>query len=91
MAHCPYLETTLAERHPVVVPMGMTALRRVLHLEHKKKVRVQDFHGSVQAAAPSRMACTRTFFLCSRCSTRRSALIPIGTTTGWRSASVVSR
>jgi DNA polymerase len=47
MAHCPYLEQTLAERHPVVVPMGMSALRRVLHLEHKKKVRVQDFHGSV--------------------------------------------
>ena len=32
MAHCPYLEATLAERHPVVVPMGMSALRRVLHL-----------------------------------------------------------
>jgi uracil-DNA glycosylase len=47
MAHCPYLEATLAERHPVVVPMGLTAIRRVLHLEHKKKVRVQDFHGSV--------------------------------------------
>jgi uracil-DNA glycosylase len=47
MAHCPYLEQTLAERHPVVVPMGMSALRRVLHLEHKRKVRVQDFHGSV--------------------------------------------
>jgi len=47
MAHCPYLETTLAERHPVVVPMGLSAIRRVLHLEHKKKVRVQDFHGSV--------------------------------------------
>jgi DNA polymerase len=47
MSHCPYLEATLAERHPVVVTMGMTALRRVLHLEHKKKVRVQDFHGSV--------------------------------------------
>jgi uracil-DNA glycosylase family 4 len=47
MAHCPYLEATLAERHPVVVPMGMTALRRVLHLEHKKKVKVQDFHGAV--------------------------------------------
>jgi hypothetical protein len=27
--------------------MGMAALRRVLHLEHKKKVRVQDFHGAI--------------------------------------------
>ena len=47
MAHCPYLETSLAERHPVVVAMGASALRRVLHLEHKRKVRVQDFHGSI--------------------------------------------
>jgi uracil-DNA glycosylase family 4 len=47
MAHCPYLEATLGERHPVVVPMGLTALRRVLHLEHKKKIRVQDFHGAI--------------------------------------------
>jgi hypothetical protein len=27
--------------------MGGSALRRVLGLEHKKKVRVQDFHGSI--------------------------------------------
>ena len=47
MAHCPYLEGTLAERHPVVVPMGLTALKRVMHLEHKKKVKVQDWHGAV--------------------------------------------
>jgi len=47
MAHCPYLEQTLAERHPVVVPMGLTALRRVMHLEHKKKILVQNFHGAV--------------------------------------------
>jgi uracil-DNA glycosylase len=47
MHHCPYLGETLKEGHPVVVPMGLSALRRVLHLEHKKKVRVQDFHGSV--------------------------------------------
>ena len=47
MAHCPYLEESLAERHAVVVPMGLTALKRVMHLEHRKKVRVQDFHGAV--------------------------------------------
>jgi len=47
MGHCPYLRDTLAEGHQVVVPMGLTAIRRVLHLEHRKKVRVQDFHGSI--------------------------------------------
>jgi DNA polymerase len=47
ISHCPYLETTLAERHPVVVPLGNTALKRVLHLEHRKKVSVQNFHGTI--------------------------------------------
>ena len=47
MGHCPYLADTLNEGHRVVVPMGASALRRVLHLEHKKKVRVQDFHGAI--------------------------------------------
>jgi len=46
MGHCPYLRETLKEPHRVVVPMGMAALRRVMHLEHRKKVRVQDFHGA---------------------------------------------
>lgn len=47
LAYCPYLEATLSEGHTVVVPMGLTAIKRVLRLEHLKKVRVQDFHGSV--------------------------------------------
>src|SRR5262252_9114663 len=47
MSFCPYLTEPLAEGHQVVVPMGMAALRRVLGLEHRKKVRVQDFHGAV--------------------------------------------
>src|SRR5262245_14876122 len=48
LAHCPYLGTTLATGgHKVVVPMGATALKRVLRLEHKKKVKVQDFHGAI--------------------------------------------
>jgi uracil-DNA glycosylase family 4 len=47
MNHCPYLDATLDERHAVVVPMGNTALKRVLHLEHKKKVTIQNFHGSI--------------------------------------------
>lgn len=47
LKYCPYLENTLRERHPIVVPMGGTALRRVMGLEGMKKIRVQDFHGSV--------------------------------------------
>jgi DNA polymerase len=45
--YCPYLENTLRENHPVVVPMGGTALRRVMGLQHARKIRVQDFHGSI--------------------------------------------
>lgn len=45
--YCPYLADTLAERHPVVVTMGGTALRKVMQLQHHKKIRVQDFHGSI--------------------------------------------
>lgn len=61
MGHCPYLKDTLDEGHQVVVPMGMAALRRVLHLEHKKKVRVQDFHGSVVRDPTDRFWVVPTF------------------------------
>jgi len=47
MRHCPYLRSTLDEGHTVVLTLGMAALRRVLHMEHRKKVRVQDFHGAI--------------------------------------------
>lgn len=47
MAHCPYLDSTLSEGHEVVVTMGGTALRRVMGYQHHKKIRVQDFHGSI--------------------------------------------
>jgi uracil-DNA glycosylase family 4 len=47
LGHCPYLGETLQEPHRVVVPMGLTAIRRVLGLEHRKKVKVQDFHGAI--------------------------------------------
>lgn len=47
LAHCPYLKETLNDGPKVVVPMGATALKRVLGLEHVRKVRVQDFHGAV--------------------------------------------
>ena len=47
MSFCPYLERTLAEGPKVVVTMGGTALRRVMGFQHHKKIRVQDFHGSI--------------------------------------------
>lgn len=45
--YCPYLNQTLAEPHKVVVTMGATALRKVMQLQGHKKIRVQDFHGSI--------------------------------------------
>src|SRR4030095_3714617 len=48
--------------HPrVVVPMGMSALRRVLHLEHKKKLKVQDFHGAIVRDPTDRFWVVPTF------------------------------
>jgi DNA polymerase len=61
MGHCPYLKDTLNEGHQVVVPMGGSALRRVLGLEHKKKVRVQDFHGSIVRDPSDRFWVVPTF------------------------------
>jgi len=61
LAYCPYLESTLAERHPVVVPMGGTALRKVLGLEGHRKVRVQDFHGTIQRDPKDRFWVVPTF------------------------------
>lgn len=48
---CRYLDTTLTEQHPVVVPLGGTAIRRILQLgpDHTgKKYGVENFHGTVQ-------------------------------------------
>lgn len=46
--HCrPNLDAVLAEGHPVVVPLGGVALRRVLGLGKTKGVRVQEFHGTI--------------------------------------------
>jgi DNA polymerase len=47
MSHCPYLAHTLREGPKVVITMGGTALRRVMGLQHHKKIRVQDFHGAI--------------------------------------------
>jgi uracil-DNA glycosylase family 4 len=45
--HCKYLDETLADTPQVVVTLGNTALRRVMRLEHARKVRVADFHGAI--------------------------------------------
>lgn len=47
-AHCrQYVDPVFDEPHQVVVPMGASALKRVLGLSGTKGVRVQDFHGTV--------------------------------------------
>lgn len=50
LRHCePALDSLLAERHKVVVPLGGTALRAVLKLPRqrgKEPAKVQDFHGA---------------------------------------------
>lgn len=48
LAHCQYVEReTLSQGSQVVVTLGGTALKRVMHLEHLKDIRVQDFHGAI--------------------------------------------
>jgi uracil-DNA glycosylase family 4 len=48
LAHCQYSEReTLSQGSKVVVTMGGTALRKVMHFEHHKDIRIQDFHGSI--------------------------------------------
>ena len=48
LAYCPYLEReSLAVPPQVVVTMGQTALKRVMGLQHARKVRVQDWHGAI--------------------------------------------
>lgn len=56
LSHCRYVDATLANPHvKVVVPMGGVALRRILGLpKSNKKVRIQDFHGTVQKDAAGR-------------------------------------
>lgn len=52
LAKCQYwIETLRQAPHAVIVPMGGIALRRVLGLPKSHKVRVQDFHGTVQQDA----------------------------------------
>lgn len=48
LAHCQYSEReTLAQGSKVVVALGGTALRRLMHYEHLKDIRVENFHGAI--------------------------------------------
>jgi uracil-DNA glycosylase family 4 len=48
LAHCQYSEQeTLSAGSQVVVTLGATALKRVMHFEHLKDIRIQDFHGAI--------------------------------------------
>lgn len=59
--YCPYLGETLNEPHQVVVAMGNTALRKIMGLQGHKKVRTQDFHGSVLRDPTDRFWVVPTF------------------------------
>jgi hypothetical protein len=61
VAHCKYLDETLAEGHKVVVPLGAVALRRILNLQKVKGVRVQDFHGTISRDPSDRFWVVPTF------------------------------
>jgi uracil-DNA glycosylase family 4 len=44
--HCRYLDSTLAQRPKVIVPLGSVALKRVLNLFGHPDVKVEGFHGA---------------------------------------------
>lgn len=47
LKHCQYLDDSLNDRPKVVVTLGATALKRVLGLTHLKKIRVNEWHGTI--------------------------------------------
>ncbi len=49
LAHCQYVEReTLAQGSKVVVALGGTALKRLMHLEHHKdSIKIGDWHGAI--------------------------------------------
>lgn len=59
--HCRYLDDSLNSGPSVVVPMGATAIKRVLGYTHHKGIRVQDFHGSVTRDPHDRFWIVPTF------------------------------
>lgn len=62
LAHCaPNLERVLEEKHPVVVTLGATALRRVLGLPRGKGYSVKEWHGTVTRDPKDRFWVVPTF------------------------------
>lgn len=62
LAHCRYSEAeTLSMGSQVVVTLGGTALKRVMHLEHQKDIRVQEFHGAILRDPTDRFWVVPTF------------------------------
>ncbi len=62
IAHCRvHLDPILAEGSPVVVPLGTTALRSLLHLEGQSHVSIQNFHGTVSRPAGADYLVVPTF------------------------------
>ena len=59
--HCKYVDESLDGRSKVVVTLGATALKRVMHLVGRKKIRVQDFHGAVVRDPTDRFWVVPTF------------------------------
>lgn len=62
LAHCQYVEhETLSKGSKVVVALGGTALRRLMHLEHHKGIRVENFHGAILRDPTDRFWVVPTF------------------------------
>lgn len=62
ISHCAvHRDPVLAAGHKVVVPLGSIALKNLLGLEHQKRIKVQDFHGTVQRDPSDRFWVVPTF------------------------------
>ncbi len=62
ISHCKvHRDPVLGSGHQVVVPLGSTALKTVLDLHHQKRIKVQDFHGTVQRDPSNRFWVVPTF------------------------------
>jgi DNA polymerase len=60
--HCSvHREALLNEGHPVVVAAGATAIKTLLHLHGAKRVRVEEFHGTVVREPDDRFWVVPTF------------------------------
>lgn len=62
IAHCHvHRHPVLSSGHKVVVPLGGIALKTILGLEHQKRIKVSDFHGTVQRDPSDRFYVVPTF------------------------------